>query len=365
MSKNIRKAMTTDEFRVKFPDEETVAKYVAFKRWGDQPRCYFCDSTRCVVWRGDRAGYYRCKDCRKQFSVKHGSIFEGSRIPLLKWLWAFYHLTVNRKGMSSTTLCSYLDLCQPTTHSLLQRVRKVMGRHKKNYVTKGGKVEVDERYHGANPKNMHARKRYGRKPIAVVFGMRERDGYTITKHVENNKKETLQPEIERHVKPGSEIDSDGHKSYNGLSKKGYIHNRVDHSEGQYVDGDTYTNSMESAWAVQERAFYGIYHNCDRENLNLYQNEFDYRLNMGSRQMSTMDAIDKLIADCWIFTGCYNRKHSVVIMVAEFFGRLKADLRRRKYPGAAEHKAILRKFFGMPPEPHKRQRLQEPRIINYI
>jgi len=362
MSKNIIKAMPVDEFRAKFPNEEAVATYLAEKRWGGQPRCYFCDSTRCYVWRDDRVGYYRCKDCRKVFGVRHGSIFEGSRIPLDKWLWAFYHLTVNRKGMSSTTLCSYLGLCQPTTHSLLQRARKVMGRHKKNYVTKGGKVEVDERYHGANPKNMHTRKRYGRKPIAVVFGMRERDGYTITKHVENNKKETLQTEIERHVKPGSEIDSDGHKSYNGLSKKGYTHNRVDHSEGQYVDGDTYTNSMESAWAVQERAFYGIYHNCDRENLNLYQNEFDYRLNMGSRQMSTMDAIDQLIADCWIFTGCYNRKHSMVLKLSEVFGKIKADFRRRKHP---KHKAILRKFFGMPPEPHKRHRLQEPRIINYI
>jgi len=299
MSKNIIKAMPVDEFRAKFPNEKAVATYLAEKRWGGQPRCYFCDSTRCSIWRNDRVGYYRCKDCRKLFSIKHGSIFEDTRIPLLKWFWTWYHLIVNRKGVPSIVLCTYLGLCQPTTFSMMHRVRRIMGKHKDGYVTKGGMVEIDELYQGGNPKNMHAKKRYGREPKATIFGMKERGGYTLTKQVQNNKKETLQPEIRRHVKPGSPISSDGHKSYAGLSDKGYIHKSVDHSIGQYVKGEFHTNGMEGVWAVQERAYYGTYHNFSKKYRNLYQNEFDFRLNIGNRQTPTMDAIDMLISACWL------------------------------------------------------------------
>jgi transposase-like protein len=174
-----------------------------------------------------------------------------------------------------------------------------MGKHKEGYVTKGGMVEVDELYSGGNPKNMHAAKRYGREPKAIIFGIKERGGYTLTKHVPNNRKETLQPEIERHVKPESPISSDGHKSYIGLSEKGYIHDTVDHSEGQYVKGRFHTNSIEGVWAVQERAYYGTYHNFSKKYRYLYLNEFDFRLNIGNRQTPMMDAIDKLISACWL------------------------------------------------------------------
>jgi transposase-like protein len=262
-----------------YSDPITCLNEVAEVKWPNGapvcPRCagkeHFFLATR-LVW--------KCKACKKQFSVKVGTIFEDSPVGLDKWLCAMWMMANCKNGVSSYEIARALEVTQKTAWFMLQRIRYAM--HTGSIDKMSGTVEADETFIGQKARNMHAGKRaekiHGRGPMGkeIVFGLLDREtGKVHLKHVRTRRKGELQKEIRKVVEPGSELNTDAPKSYEGLDE--YTHKVVDHAEA-YVDGTVHTNRMENFWSLLKRTIKGTYVSIEPFHLFRYLDEQSFRYN---------------------------------------------------------------------------------------
>ena len=283
------------ELLERFPTEEACVAHLCELRWPDGEKiCPYCGENH-IYTRSD--GRFRCKACQRNFSVKVGTIFESSRVPLQKWFIGIWLFMSNRKGISSYALARQIGVSQKTAWFMLQRIRLV------NYnmgigLPLDGVVEVDETYFGGREKNKHRDKKLGdRWPEGKtpVMGIKQRDGMVRLEQVDNTTDETMKYFVSRNAKIGATLYSDEHQGYKEVGMA-YDHDTVRHSAKEYGRGEVHTNSIESVWAVCKRGYMGIYHHWSRRHTWLYAAEFEARLNLrdekdGARLSAVLDSIE--------------------------------------------------------------------------
>lgn len=263
-----------------FPDEQACVDHLREIRWRDGEFCPYCGDGR-VYHFSDRKTF-KCGGCRQRFSIKVGTIFEDTKLPLRKWFMAIWMITNHPKGIASTTLAKDLNITQKTAWFVLQRLRYA-AQTKSFSAPLKGTVESDTTLVGGKEKNKHAVDRKGGTQggagTAVVLGIIERDGELRAEHVGDHKAKTLQGKVRDNVKPGSAVITDEDKAFVGLGKD-YTHLAVNHSAGEYVrlGGFVHTNSIESVWALLKRQIIGVHHWVSPKHLQRYVDEMTWRFN---------------------------------------------------------------------------------------
>ncbi|MGA9530170.1 MAG: IS1595 family transposase [Terriglobales bacterium] len=274
-----------------FSDEQTCIDMVAMMRWPNGARCPDCigeNATNPYYLKTQKR--WKCRYCRRQFSVKVETIFEESPIPLQKWLPALWMLVNCKNGISSYEIHRDLGISQKSAWFLLHRLRLVLKTG--TFGTKlGGAesdvVEVDETFVGGKLKNMHRDRRIrfaaesghtgGPTGKTIVLGMLDREARKVrAKVVPNVKRETLQNEILANVKFGSSVYTDDAVPYDGLAHK-FVHDVVNHAE-EYVRGRVHTNGIENFWSLFKRGLKGTYVAVEPFHLDRYIDEQSFRFN---------------------------------------------------------------------------------------
>ncbi len=275
---------TLQEAVLYFSDEQKCFDFVVDMRWPSGVRCIHCDC--------DRVGFiatrkkFKCKnkECRKQFSVKTGSVMEDSPLGLDKWILCIWMVANCKNGVSSYEIHRELGITQKSAWFLLQRVRLAMQAESLDKFE--GPVEVDETFIGAKARNMHKSKKErlvkgrGASGKTIVLGALDRKKRKVrTKVIPDTSAPVLTEGVKEYVEPGSTVYTDAHKGYDALTDEDYEHLVINHSV-EYVNGKTHTQGIENFWSLLKRGLHGTYVSVEPFHLFRYLDEqtfrYDYR-----------------------------------------------------------------------------------------
>lgn len=271
--KSEHKGMTLLDMVQIFPDEESSRQWLESTIWPHGPVCPHCASDRSSECKNHRPMPYRCKDCRKHYSVKVGTVMQGSSISLQKWAMAIYLHQTSLKGVSSMKLHRDIGVTQKTAWFMLQRIRKAFDSNAEPPFS--GPTEVDETYVGGREANKHEADklkagRGGVGKMAVVGAKDRKTNKVRAKVVTSTGKAELQGFIGDTTKPDSTVYTDEGRAYKGMQRN---HDKVNHSSGEYVREQVHINGIESFWSMLKRAHKGVYHKFSKKHLDRYVQDF--------------------------------------------------------------------------------------------
>ena len=292
--KAYRKGITLKQILRMFPNDEIAEQWFTEQRWPNGVCCPVCGSVNVQTGCQHKTMPYRCreKECVKKFSVKTGTVMEGSKVGYQDWLLGAFLLMTSLKSVSSMKLHRDLGITQKSAWFLAQRLRVALSQDGTLFA---GPVEVDETYFGGRRRNMSNTTRKalaatGRGAVGktAVVGVKDR----ATKHVAATvvtatDAATLQGFVREHTAPGATVYTDDAPAYESLP---FNHATVKHSLSEYVKGDIHTNGIESLWSMLKRAHKGTFHKLSPKHLDRYVQEF-----AGKHNLREHDTIDQLTA----------------------------------------------------------------------
>jgi transposase-like protein len=265
----------------RFTNEADARAHLEAMRWPKGAVCPHCggvERNSRLEGKSHRAGLWFCGDCRTQFTVTVGTVFEDSKIPLHKWVYATHLMCASKKGISSKQLERVLGVTYKTAWFMSHRIRKAMEATPTGQI--GGPdtiVEADETYIGTKP----GRERNGQRGTAhknAVFSLVQRNGTVRSFHVADVTAKTLKATLRKHVAKATDMMTDEAAQYRGLSDEFNSHDTVNHSRKEYVRDFTHTNTVEGYFSILKRGINGIYHHVSEQHLQRYVSEFDFRYN---------------------------------------------------------------------------------------
>jgi transposase-like protein len=267
-----------------FRDEAAAYAFVEERVWPDGPICPHCGNTESIgklQGKSTRLGVYKCYACRKPFTVKVGTVFESSHIPLRIWLQAMYLLSSSKKGISSNQLHRTLGVTLKSAWFLSHRIREAM--RTVGFTPMGGDgkvVEADETYSGDKDviTKRTIRGKSGHSSKRAIVSLVERGGSVRTFHVERADLETVTRIVKANVRRESTLHTDESQLYNKAKEHVAAHDRVKHSAGEYVRDDVHTNTVEGVFSIFKRGMHGVYQHCGEKHLHRYLAEYDFRYN---------------------------------------------------------------------------------------
>lgn len=276
----------------RFTDETVARQYLEALHWPNGPFCPHCGSLKATRLEGKkhRAGLVQCNDCREQYTVTVGTVFERSKVPLNKWLLANHLLCSSKKGISGHQMARMLGVTYKTAWFMMHRIREAMkDTHPGPLGGYGETIEADETYVGGKIKNRsNKQRRYmrasdqDRSPFRdkePVIALVERGGRVRSFHVANVNGNTLRHVLVTNADRGSWLMTDEHKGYQAVGEEYVGHGVVTHSKGEYVRaGVFHTNTVEGYFSILKRGIIGVYHHVSKAHLHRYCSEFDFRYN---------------------------------------------------------------------------------------
>ena len=288
----------------RFSTPEKARAYLESKRWPDGPVCPHCGlvgeayelKPKAGAKTHVRKGVYKCKDCRKQFTVTVGTIFEGSHIPLHKWVIAFHLLSASKKGMSSHQLHRMLGITYKCAWHMTHRIRYAM-QEPPMQEKLTGTVEVDECYVGGKERGIGRGVSLKSKKQAVV-ALVQRGGKVRTFPVERVTLENVGPLLKQHIAKSANLDTDESMIYKNIKPWFPRHRTVNHSKEEYVRYEptrtVTTNTVEGFFSLVKRSVYGTYHHWSKDHMHRYLAEIEFRYNRrydddGERMIAAIEA----------------------------------------------------------------------------
>lgn len=297
MKKDSKKKVASDKSRIvaQLPEacqnETSAVEFMEAQRWGDTPRCPHCGDVNVYQMRDRATGQrnkrylWRCRDCKQQYTVRIGTVFEESRIPLRHWCYAFWAACASKKGVSALQIKRMTGLSYKSALFMMHRIRYAMASDHSVPPKLEGTVEVDETYVGGKPRYKSKKnwKFSGRAtPKPPVVAIVQRGGDVRACHMPTINGKNLREQIRKNVQITSRIVTDDASVYCDLDRE-YLggHSRINHSSGVYVVGDTHTNTVEGFFSLLKRGVYGTFHSISEKHLHRYVSEFEFRYNTRS------------------------------------------------------------------------------------
>ena len=272
----------------RFHSEDECIEYLERLRWPDGLACLRCGSLS--VSRIKTRGQYDCNSCRYRFSVRVGTIFHDSHLPLWKWFLTTYTMIESKKGVSANQIKRSIGVTYKTAWYLCHRIRHAMMEVQPEPLD--GVVEVDETYVGGK---VRGRGHGYRGNKTTVVGAVERDGDIRLKVVPDSTRKTLHAFIREYVSPeAARIITDEWGAYKGIGDHDTAHETVNHHQNEWVRGDVHTNTVEGVWSLFKRAVVGTYHNLSGKHLDAYLDELEWRFNNRDNPYLFRETIRKLI-----------------------------------------------------------------------
>ena len=263
----------------RFQDADKAREHLESLRWPTGAICPHCggvERNSKIEGKSARPGLYFCGDCRTQFTVTVGTVFERSKIALNVWLQAVHLMCASKKGVSAKQVERMLGVTYKTAWFMCHRIREAMTNPNGGLLGGNrGVVEVDETYWGTAP-GKKVRRGFGHK--LKIVSLVDRKGEKRSFHVANVTADTLRPILTGNIARKSSINTDEAKVYKRLGGNFFHHATVNHSAGEYVRGNVTTNTVESSFAILKRGLYGTFHNVSEQHLQRYATEFDFRWN---------------------------------------------------------------------------------------